>query len=237
MAGILGLTVLAGGANAAVVILDPFEGSEGRFTSSSAGSGSSTGFVAANTTIVLDTTTGQNSSNSQKLTIDDDVAVNVASDNWRFRNLSGGGTPANNVLFDSTGFVGYWAKTTTPNLQASILMDDGVATERGRFQAMIADGEWHAYEWNMDATVANTEWAAFAGTGANGLIDAAQLTIDSTYTTAPFIGGVAGETDAIYNIDNVSINPTGSITAVPEPTLFGLLVPGTLAVLARRRRH
>jgi hypothetical protein len=235
VAGVLGALTFS--ANGAVVVIDAFEGSEGHFTSASNASGSSAGFVAASTTIVLDPTTGQNSSSSQKLTIDDDVAVNVVTDNWRFRNLSGGGTIANNLSFDSTGFVGYWAKTTTPNLMASILIDDSsTITERGRFQPMIADGEWHAYEWNLDAAVANTEWFGFAGTGNNGLIDGVQVSIDSTYTTAPFIGGVAGETDAVFNIDNVSINPTGSITAVPEPVSLGLLFPAAVGVLARRRR-
>jgi hypothetical protein len=232
LGGLLGLG-LTSSARAAVLIIDSFEAGEGHFTSSPTGSGTSTGFVVANTTIDQDTTTGQNSSASQKFVVDDDPAVNITTTfNWRIRNLSGGGTPANNTSFATTGFVGYWLKTTTPNLQASIVIDDGAQTERGNYLNINADGQWHAYEWNLAATTASTEWFNFAS--GNGLIDqSANVTIDATYVLSPFVSGT--DTDATFNIDNVSVNPTGSITAVPEPT-FGFLSFGALALIRRRRR-
>ena len=67
----------------------------------------------------------------------------------------------------------------------------------------------------------------------NGLIDqSTSVTIDGVYVLSPFVSG--SDTDATFNVDNVSTNPTGSITLVPEPSIE-LLSIGTLALIRRRR--
>lgn len=234
--GGLCVLALAGVAPGAVVIFDDFEAGEGRFTSAPNASGTSTGFVVAGTTLTHSTGTGIDGGNSQRLIVDDDPAVNVPATpthNWRIRNLSGGGTIANNVSFASTGYVGFWLKTSTPNLQASIVIDDtSTITERGKYVNVIGDGQWHAYEWNLDAATASTEWFNF--NAGNGLIDSANVTIDAVYILSPFVSG--SDTDAEVFIDNVSHNPDASITIVPEPTSLMMLagVAG-IALMARRR--
>jgi hypothetical protein len=43
--------------------------------------------------------------------------------------VSGGGSPGNNLELASIGSIGFWLKTTTPDLQVAIALDD--PTERG----------------------------------------------------------------------------------------------------------
>src|SRR4249919_3480791 len=129
-------------ARAAVVVIDDFEASEGHFTSNpNTGSGTSQGFVkTGGTAATADRVTTQafTGSASQQGVLDDDVAVPGSGanlDSWRLRNLSGGGTPANNVSLTNnvsdTTCVGYWIKTSSPGLEASIGIDDGAALETG----------------------------------------------------------------------------------------------------------
>ena len=221
---------LAPFARAAVTVIDDFEANEGHFAQAPNFSGSSAGFAAAST---ADRTTEAffSGAASEKLFIDDVVGTNDPGGGaWRLRFLSGGGTPANNVTLDSTGFVGYWLRTTTPNLRAGIMIDDGAALERSVRTAIIADGEWHLYQWDFDN---DAQWDAFAGTAPNGAIDAAQVTIDALYVDAA-LAGDGSDQDATFYIDAVSFDPTGEI-AVPEPTALGLVGVGAL-MLTRRRR-
>ena len=84
-------------------------------------------------------------------------------------------------------------------------IDDPVgntALERGTAKPVIADNQWHLYQWNFEDAAA---WDAFAG-GANGQIDAVNgtVTIDSIW--------LAGSGNAQIYLDNVTHNPNGLIT-------------------------
>ena len=74
--------------------------------------------------------------------------------------------------------------------------------ERGTVKDVIADNQWHLYQWNFEDAA---DWDAFAG-GANGQIDAANgtVTIDSIW--------LAGAGNAQIYLDNVTHNPFGLIT-------------------------
>ena len=230
----------------ALVTLADFEVDEGKFTSPSDGSGTSQGFVVASSTMVQTTETAHFSTGSQKITIDDDPNVDssdfpAGTASWRLRHLSGGGTPANNMTLSVTpdGYIGFFAKTTALNLQAAIYIDDGLGpnaggnggpNERGHYQDMIGDGEWHLYQWRFQDP---DQWDAFAGTGTNGQIDSLTVTVDGLAFRAlkDFT-----DQDAVIYIDNVLYDSEGPLPLIPEPSTAALALAGVAATLRRRRR-
>jgi hypothetical protein len=242
--GIVAYSALDSAAQAQIVVLDDFEVNEGHFTSNpNTGSGTTQGFfeVAPATIATADrvTTDFFDGLASQFITLDDDPNVGGTTanlDSWRLRHLSGGGTVANNVPLSlavgGTSYVGYWMKTSSVGIQAGLGVDDGLALEIGRWQNVPADGLWHFYEWQFQDA---NDWDAFAGTGPNGIIDSATVTIDSVFLRGGVGFGLGTDFDAQFHIDRVSFNPTGSI--VPEPAGLALLALGALAVAARRRRQ
>lgn len=136
--------------------------------------------------------------------------LNLVSDgsaNWQLRHNSGIGAPAqpaDNVPLQATGFVGYWLKTDDPGVTTWIGIDDPVgntALEFGTEQDVIADNQWHLYQWNFEDA---DDWIGFAG-GANGRIDNAIVTIDSIW--------FAGSGDVQIYLDTVSHNPNGILAA------------------------
>jgi hypothetical protein len=149
---------------------------------------------------------------------------------WRLRHLSGSGTPGNNVSLLASGYVGYYLRTFTPDLQASILIDDGTGLERASYQPIIADGEWHLYQWNFDDEL---QWEGFAGATPNGVIDADTVTIDAIFVNAI---KTVGDQDAILNLDYVAANPDGLIDPIPEPASCAFLAACVPAFALRRRR-
>ena len=68
--------------------------------------------------------------------------------------------------------------------------------DRGIFKPVIADNQWHRYEWLLDL---ESQWEAWPGVGGNGQIDGARVTIDSIQ----FIGA----TDARVYLDTVFWDP------------------------------
>jgi hypothetical protein len=230
-------------ADAQLVIIDGFELGEGHFNLAPDFSGTSQGMIKAagpqDTTADQTFTTAFTGSASQRLVVFDDIAVGgtpAAVDSWRVRHLSGGGTITNNlslaIVSGGTGFVGYWLKTSSLGLEASIGIDDGAAAlEIGRWQPIIADGNWHLYEWQFQDAV---DWDPFAGLETNGQIDQASVTIDSVFIRAGVGFGIGTAFDAEFVIDDVSYNPTGS--AVPEPSSMLIGLVGLSYCLRRRRR-
>lgn len=217
---------------AATTVIDGFEPSEGHFALQPSFSGTSAGFVAANSTADLNSTVAFAGTNSQRLFIDDDTAV-AAPDGtaWRLRHLSGGGTIANNTSFPTTGYIGYYIRADQGiNLQASIIVESATEAERGSFFSIPGDGQWHLVQWNFQ-NAADWENAPFGTT--DGTVTSTAMTIDSLWIRSTM---GTGDQDATFFIDNISFTDAGVLPAVPEPSSFALAGLGVAALLILRRR-
>jgi hypothetical protein len=245
---LLALLALSGSVRASLVVDDDFEVNEGGYTAAPVSpSGTTIGFTTTGSTADRVTTTpAVSGTGTQRIFINDDPAIDNTSatlgGEWTFRHLQRGGTAANNTNIGSTGYIGYWVKTNTAGLEAALIIDEASSgttpNERTSWKAVAPDGEWHLVEWNLDATVANTDWFNF--NAGNGLPDnaAGWTSIDALLfrrTTADAAG--AGDYDVEYWIDNVSHTTTaGEHIPVPEPASLGVLAMGGLLALSRRRR-
>lgn len=112
-----------------------------------------------------------------------------------------------NLQFESIGSVGLWLKTDDPDLQISIALDDPSTGDRGLPKQVIADNQWHQYEWFLDEA---SDWEAWIGAG-NGQIDGETVTIDSIQ--------LLGSSDAQVYLDDVYWNPQ-AIFVPPLPGDF-----------------
>jgi autotransporter-associated beta strand protein len=141
-----------------------------------------------------------------------DLVVDATGDDtWQLRHNSGitsAAQPAGNVAVPGTGYVGFWLKTDDAGATVRIAIDDPVpagatAIEMGTSLNVIADNQWHLYQWNFEDA---SHWDAFGNAGSDGDIDATSgtVTIDSIWFTG------IGNTQ-IY-LDNVMHNPNGLIT-------------------------
>jgi hypothetical protein len=135
------------------------------------------------------------------------LAVNGTD--WTLRFLSGiGSPPANpstNLALTSTGSIGFWLKTADAGVTTQILIDDATnnsVIEGGVTQNVIADGQWHLYQWNFQDAA---QWDSyFQGDG--------QISIPAVTIDAILLKGTGNST--IY-LDLVSQNPNGSLTPPP----------------------
>lgn len=159
--------------------LDSFESGVGHFTSAPTANTTTVG-VAATSSVTAQTTTHVHSGNgSLKITLNDNTSVTTP---WVARLLSGGGTPANNTSIpDARGTISFYLKTTTAAAGASvrIWIDDTDGTEESPALAIINDGQWHRYAWDLE----NFSGAA-VNTG-NGRINGAAATLDSIVLAQP----------------------------------------------------
>lgn len=182
--------------NSQTVIIDDFEDGPGHFNLATGHSGSTVGIVSTVPTIA--DYTAHSGTNSLRIVLIDNPGATV---DWGVRFLSGGGSPSNNQLLGSTGYVGYWLKTDRPWLKCGITMD-AVGLERSDSIAVIGNGNWHLYQWDLADT---NKWYAFARPGANGIIED-PVTIDAVWFYAPD----GSDTTVVY-LDAVSWNPTGYV--------------------------
>lgn len=218
-----------------LVVIEDFFTGEGRFTSGPTSSGSNRGLNSTATTlawepgVTINPVDRSTIGGSQRLNI-----VNNAADTFTgfvLRNLSGGGTPANNLELVAEGYIGFYLMTTTPGLQVSVLLDEQLSTassglEQGTLRDVIADGQWHLYEWNIDDAA---DWGNFAG--GNGEIDVASVWVDAMYIRS------LTEQSAVVNWDFLAQNRTGSLAAIPEPGgMAGIAILATITQALRRRR-
>ena len=121
---------------------------------------------------------------------------------WFLRHLSGIESFADtngNLALDPSGFIGFWLKTDDPGISVQIAIDDPhPALERGVEQAVVADGTWHLYQWNLEDA---GQWEAWIG--GDGAIAGGTVTLDSIQFT--------GSGDATIYLDSVSYNPNGPL--------------------------
>lgn len=166
---------------------------------------------------------------SQKLDIDFDESS--GDDEWLLRHLSSAGGPfdvvgsglasgSENLLFEAVGSVGFWMLTETEGLEVSVALDDPGTSDRGKRFEVIADGDWHKYEWFIEEESFWEPWLA----GSNGEIDGLQVSLDSIQ--------LFGSTDATVYLDSIFWD---SQAIIPEPTTLALFASlGGWGLLRRR---
>ena len=230
VAGVLSLGA-ASSALAAPIIIDDFEGSEGRFALDPDFSGSNRGLLltgpgAGPSTADLSTASAFTGTGSERLSLIADPSATVTGFDVRF--LSGGGTIGNNVNIGPDGFVGVFARTTQENVSLAIALDDGAALERSVFIPVPNTGEFSLIQFDLDDEAL---FNGFAGTAPNGVIDGPNVSIDSIFIRS------STDQDVEIFLDTVAYNTSGDLSSlVPEPSALGMLAIGGLSLLARRRR-
>ncbi len=234
-------------AASAAIVFDDFNVNQGHFGYDPNFSSTSVGDDAASTAVRVTTESlDPFGTGSQLLTLIHDGSTTAL----RIRHLSGGppydtanaGTPVGNTGFSFTtgpgvdGFIGFYLKTTATGWQTSINLDgpNNTAAEMDGSLSLpiIADGQWHLYEWNLDAT---TGWGAVPGIGGGhgGAVADGTHTIDSIYFRD--MDGTPGPTAEIY-LDFVAKTDSGSVaTLIPEPSAVGLVLLGAAGLMGRRR--
>jgi hypothetical protein len=229
--GAIAVMLLAGGAQAAPIIFDDFNINEGHFNLAPSFSGSNLN-IAASSTADRDTTAGASVEGLgfEHMVFNPTTAGSAA----RVRFLSGSGTPSSNTAFTTSaggvdGFIGFYLKTSTAGWTAQIALDGPLPDLQGGVpKTIIADGEWHLYEWDLDAAA---QWTSVASIGGNTTFEQGTQTIDSIvfrHTAAPSSSAI--ELDFVAKSDSGSIAPL-----VPEPGTLALLAIAVPAMLRRRR--
>jgi hypothetical protein len=154
---------------------------------------------------------------------------------WNFRHVANGGSPAaiNTIsLTGGNGWFGFYLRTTATDLWVGPALDEtggSGGTELGTRTEVIADGEWHLYQWNLGD---DTQWEAFFG-ASNGAMDGTAYTLDSiNFWSTAAESSTVSEFDLAY----LTYDADGPlVNLVPEPGSLALLGLGGLAVLRRRR--
>jgi hypothetical protein len=239
---------------ATVSFVDDFEYATGQFAAatpkpqSAGGSGTTTGTLASSFKVRQSDTDSYTKFNADKIGIVADPAVSAG---WTVRYVSGGGSPSGKTAIPLTsgtdGSIGFYLRVYTVNgletlapaagnMTAQIVLDTDAGTgdlsDAGVARTIIADGEWHLYEWSLDAT---SDWTSFVGSdgllGTNGNINTGSVTVDSIL----FKGG---NFNVELLLDSVMRNSAGSLSvmAVPEPTGAAAALLALAATAVHRRR-
>jgi hypothetical protein len=231
-----------------VQIIDNFESNDGHFTWTPTQSPTT---VGALTTSFKVRTADDSSTQAygQKIGIFDDP--NNAN-GWYVRYVSGTGSPSLNTAINLTagtdGYIGFFLRVFTNSdpsqtMTTQLVLDSGAAggganSDAGVARTILADGEWHYYEWNLDSPADWTPWRDAAGNvilGSDGIIPTTgQVTIDSIILRG-------GNANVEFFLDGVMRNANGSLAAmtpVPEPQVLLTLAmfASTLAMKRRPRR-
>ena len=182
--------------NSANTMLADFESSVGVFSTQPTYSGSTAGISKLSTSERV-VEQAYNGWASLKVVLKDSTSL---STNWSVRLLSGIGTPANNTALGSTGYIGFWIKTSSApsGAQVAITVDDAAGgTELSPKKNVSNSGEWTLYEWNLQ----ESGWVSFAS--GNGVINGPTVTLDAIMFYAP-----NASPDWTIYVDDVSYNST-----------------------------
>ena len=130
-----------------------------------------------------------------KVTIYDDPSK---SGEWFTRLVSGVSAARDqNVIRVADGYVGLMAKTDDEGAFISLALDDPYTGDRGIRQSLIADGQWHWYQWDIDD---DSQWESWIAAG-DGVIGSSDFTLDSiqiwgTDDVVVYLDEVAHDSDA-----------------------------------------
>jgi hypothetical protein len=228
------LAVVVAGSAQGSIIFDDFNTNEGHFNQ--APTYSSTSNVLTTSTADRTTTPSEilEGAGAEKLVLNTGTA-----NPSRCRFLSGGGTPANNVAFTPTtggtdGYIGFWYKIlagTSTGLKLGINLDSaantGATMVGSTLKDVVADGQWHAVDWDLDNLA---DWGAVSGIGGGSSnLNGSAKTIDSIY----FYYVPQPNQTVTVAIDYVMKTDSGHIT--PEPATMLVLGLGSLVLFRRRR--
>lgn len=226
---VLATASLGATAPAATIIFADFNVNEGTFNQAPNFSGS-TSNVAATSTADRITSDSFEGAGSQQIVLNHTTPASAT----RTRFLSGGGTPANNISFTTSagvdGWIGMALKTSTPGYTAQIWLE-GASNNGSIEKAIIADGKWHVYQWNLDDTTGGANgWG-----GIGGILAGVATVADGSHTidSVLFRNASAPATGTIL-MDYVVRNTDGKL--IPEPATVVLAGMGLMGLVAAARR-
>lgn len=187
------------------IVFNDFENSqEGTFSYSPGYSGSTLGILSGDSSAAPIQSDSYKGDFCERIFIKDDPTKSSVAEypqgGWFVRWVSGSGArPDQNIARPATGKIGFWAKTSTPNLKASICLDNMNQMERGLPLDIVSDGYWHCYEWDVEN---DQQWEGWIN--GDGAITGSIFTIDSIQFFGP-------NTDATIYIDNISHDPADTL--------------------------
>jgi hypothetical protein len=147
---------------------------------------------------------------------------------WQVRLLPNptGVASAANPVFSSDGYVGYYLKVPPPGgegdafmLTAPVLENGATANATaGRMLSVIADGQWHLYEWNMDnpAHFPNTYSDVF-GPGQSGPLGDTTLEPMVSFDSIALVSFTKG--GAGVSIDQIGYNNSGPLSVFGDTNI------------------
>jgi hypothetical protein len=198
-----------------VRVLDDFRGATyGRFHRPLTYS-SQTQNVSMSSRVALDGTESATGDYSQLLQV---RRTSSSAQTWRVRHVSGDANPANNPAIDvsgqtSDGWIGFFARTETAGIRTALALDNNdnsAGTMIGGIQRqLVADGNWHLYEWNLDDPA---HWGGIEG------IPGTRTSIADGWVTVDSIMLYGGAFDAHVWIDTIAHNPFGSLSSIANWT-------------------
>jgi hypothetical protein len=235
LAALVSAAAFGSAASAAVIVIDDFNVDEGHFNLAPNFSGSTTNVAATSTADRITTGSFEGAGNEQLV-----LNATTAGSATRLRFLSGGGTPANNLALPvagagpTDGWIGLAVKTESPDWNVQIWLE-GPENNGSVPKNIIADGQWHIYQWNLDDESGGADgWGAVAGIVAGDAdVQAGNYTIDSV-----LFRHAAAPANATIFMDWVVRDTEGQITApvIPEPASIVLVGLAGVALALRRRR-
>ncbi|MEP0844049.1 MAG: hypothetical protein HRF43_15205 [Phycisphaerae bacterium] len=197
------------------VVLDNFNTGLGHFDRAPTFSGSNRRVAGTSTSARVTTDGPLEGAGHLRLSF---VVGAPAADNFRCRFVSGGASPAGNVPIITSGaqdgWIGFYLKTTQTNLTVSLWIE-GPSNNFGSRKAIIPDGQWHLYEWNLDDNSGGPDgW----GDSTNGILTNSPTVADGSHT----IDSIIFRTDQLPDfaeglvmqpiyLDFVAVNPAGSV--------------------------
>lgn len=126
--------------------------------------------------------------------------------------------PTGNLVLQTMGTIGFSLlaepSVGAATMEVSLAIDDfgsnllSNTTEEAMFQNVIADGQWHTYEWQLDPI----SFSSAFGAAGDGQLDA-NFTLDSIL--------FRGFGDAVVYLDDVFYNAVG---VVPEPATLAVFL-------------